>query len=144
MLDAKDAPLSLNPDYSAELYSFAGQHLKKGKWEAAEMDPWCDVFDRLSEEDLIVLADSVGDPHPWRMFLRLCTAMISSVVGSPDYQTSLDLQTLHRKLSGSRRRLRVTAFIYGEMRGDLHRELEGFFVQQTSSDALFKKILKRA
>jgi hypothetical protein len=69
--------------------------------------------------------------------------MISSIVGSADYATSLDLQTLHRKLSGARRRLRVASFIYGEMRGDLNKELEGFFTQQTStSDALFRKILK--
>lgn len=142
MLDAKDAPLSLNPEYSSELYSFAIQHLKRGKWEAGEIDPWCDIFDRLSEDDLMTLAKSVDDPHPWRVFLRLCTAMMSSVVGDPEYQTSIDLQTLHRKLSGSRRRLRITSFIYGEMKGDMHKELGGFFVQQTSTDSLFRKILK--
>ena len=93
ILDAKDAPLSLNPEYSKELYGYASGHLKRAKWSVAEITPWCEIFERLSEDDLTALSAAVGDLHPWRVFLRLCVAMIASVVGNPEYQTSLELQT---------------------------------------------------
>lgn len=143
MLDAKDAPLGMSIAYSAELYQFACSHLKKSSWEVAEMSPWTEIFDRLSEDDLETISKATDDPHPWRTFLKLCTSMMAFVVAKPEYTTSLDLQGLHRTLASSRRKLRVSAFIYGEMMGALAPELEGFAVaNSSSSDALFRKILK--
>jgi excisionase family DNA binding protein len=143
MLDAKDAPLGMSAAYSAELYQFACAHLKKSSWEVSEVSPWTEIFERLSEDDLATISDATKDPHPWRTFLRLCTSMMSFVVGQPGYATSLDLQGLHRSLSSSRRKLRVSAFIYGEMAGALSPEIEGFALSsRTSSDTLFRKILK--
>lgn len=144
ILDAKDAALGLSPSYSKELYSFAIEHTKRGSWETAEISPWIEIFDRLSEDDFTVMAAQTQDVHPWRVFLQLCTMMMGFVVTRPDYATSLDLQGVHKTLSSSRRKLRISAFIYGEIAGTLSSELEGRHVgTSTTSDALFRKILKR-
>ena len=142
MLDAKDLPLNLSPAYAKDLYSFATEHLSKGSWVVEEIRPWVEIFDRINEEDLEVMAQAVEDLHPWRPFLQLCTAMMSFVVGHTDYATSLDLQNLHRMLAESRRKLRVSAFIYGEMLGALTPEIAGKYEAVTLAETLFRKILK--
>lgn len=143
MLDAKDHPLDLNEEYAKDLYEFAEGHLLRGKWDPAEIKPWIEIFDRLSETDFETMSSSAKDPHPWRPFLRLCVAMMGFVVGSKEYQTSLELQSLHRLLASSRRKLRISAFIYGEMNSSINDELHrDNFATSSTSDALFKKILK--
>lgn len=144
MLDAKDAPLNLSPSYSKELYTYAVDHLKKGSWSPEEIQPWTEIFDRLNEDDFEIMSKSAEDLHPWRVFLKLCTAMMGCVVSLSDYSTSLDLQNLHRVLAESRRRLRVSAFIYGEMLGALTPEIAGKYEAVTMSESLFRKILKKA
>lgn len=142
MLDAKDAPLSLNPEYSKELYAFAQEHLKKSAWDLSEIKPWLDIFCRLSEEDLDVMRGSTGDLHPWKVFLRLCTAMMSFVVSDSEYRTSIEHQHVHRMLADARRKLRVSSFIYGEMMGSMHAEITSLSIPTTTTDLLFRKILK--
>jgi len=144
ILDAKDAALGLSPSYSSELYTFAVAHTKRGAWETTEIAPWVEIFDRLSEDDFVVMAGQTSDIHPWRTFLRLCTMMMGFVVTRPEYAASLELQGLHKILASSRRKLRISAFIYGELAGAVAPELEGQHVgTSTTSDALFRKILKR-
>lgn len=142
ILDAKDSPLALSQAYAKDLYEFCQGHLKRGSWDPAEIGPWVEIFDRISEDDLLTLQKASSDPHPWRPFLKLCVAMMSFVVGLPEYSTSLEMQTLHRKLASSRRRLRVSSFIYGEIHGDLTKELLNEFPVSSTNDVLFRKILK--
>jgi hypothetical protein len=144
ILDAKDAALGLSPSYSEELYAFAVAHTKKGSWQIEEISPWVEIFDRLSENDFAVMAGQTSDTHPWRVFLRLCTMMMGFVVSHPEYSSSLEMQGTHKILASSRRRLRISAFIYGELSGTMASELESRHVgTSTTSDALFRKILKR-
>lgn len=143
ILDTKDHPLQLGVGSAEELYEFAKGHLQQGRWEVAEIRPWADIFDRLSEDDFEIMSGKTADPHPWRPFLRLCAAMITFVVNAKEYTTSLELQSLHRILVSSRRRLRISAFIYGEMNQSLGYELQSpNMASSSTADALFRKILK--
>lgn len=142
MLDAKDAPLGINAEYAKGLYDMARENLHAGAWALDAINPWLDIFDRLSEDDLDTMATATMDAHPWRVFLRLCNAMIAHVVGTSDYVTSLEAQSLHRKLAASRRRLRITSFIFGEMQGSVASEITDIVETKTTADELFRKILK--
>jgi len=130
VLDARDAPLSMTKDYGEQLYVLCLEHIRQGQWTPEEIEPWTEIFLRMSEEDLGVIQSVTEDPKPWVPFLRLVTAMSASVAKSESYASSLRLQGLHRQLAESRRRLRASALIYAEVRGytdpslDKYREYE--------------------
>jgi len=116
VLDARAEPLGLDPARAAELHDACAARLAEGGWDEGELRSWCEVFLRLTEEDLALMAPK---ERPWLPFLRLCTAMTASLVSRKEYATSLDLQTLHRELVEARRRLRVAAVCHVEASGRL-------------------------
>ena len=142
ILDAKDDPLTLSEEYSAELYNLAGEQRKSGSWSVDQIKPWIEIFNRLSENDFEVMQKATKDLHPWRVFLKLCTSMMAQVVSDSEYVTSLELQGIHRLLAEARRRLRISAFIYGEMIGFSSPEVSAGY-GDSLSESLFKKILKK-
>jgi len=117
ILDAKDAPLAVTPQYAANLYSLCIRQLGAGSWSKEEMENWSEIFLRLQEEDLIIIMDATRDPKPWLPFLRLSVRMAHWAVSSNSYKTDLALQATHIKLAEGRRRLRTSAVIFAESRG---------------------------
>ena len=145
ILDAKSSPLEISSAYGKELHSLASLHVRKGSWSVAEIKPWVEIFERIDENDFQTIADSVSDPRAWLVFLKLNVSMSSFIVTCAEYETSLELQTLHRLLSESRRRLRVSAFIYAESQNYLQTELDKYGILSSPStglDTIFSKILK--
>lgn len=133
VLDTRNEPLGVTPDYATELLALALDQLRRGRWAPAEMESWSEVFLRLDETDLGVIATAASDGRAWLPFLRLCTAMAAALPEYADYKTSLDLQALHKKLAEGRRRLRTSAVIYCEMRGASEPELSKFAEYQVPS-----------
>lgn len=117
LLDAKDAPLRMSPSYAKELHAACLSQLSRTGWKTQEIAPWSEIFLRVDEDDLSVVAKATDDPKPWVLLLRLCAAMTESVVADKNYQTSLDLQDAHRSLAEGRRRLRASAIIYEGAKG---------------------------
>jgi len=146
MLDTKMQPLGIGEEYSRELYQLAAQHLtERSSWRAEEIAPWIEIFDRLSENDFMVLCKATDNPKAWLVFLRLNVRMSECVVGDREYATSLELQNLHKLLSEARRRLRISAFIYSEMMGNLEEELNRYGLieaPKSTAESLFSKLLK--
>ena len=126
VLDSKDSPLNVTSEYGEKLYVLCLEHLRVGAWTEDEITPWVEVFLRMNEEDLEVIAKATGDRRPWMPFLRLTTAMTAWVVGNKNYITSLELQALHKQLSESRKRLRTAAVIFAETSGSVDTALDKY------------------
>jgi hypothetical protein len=115
MLDAKSNPLKMGLDYAKKLHAACLSQIQKGEWTQTEISSWIQVFLRLSEEDLKTLRDATDDVKPWVPYLRLCLSMTARIVSMEEYETSLDLQDLHREMAEARRRLRVSAMCYSDL-----------------------------
>lgn len=146
ILDMHEAPLQLSPERAHVMYHEATAELRSTAWAPEKLAGWADTFLRMQEEDLLVIARAVGTV-PWTPFLRLCVAMIVHVHGREDYKTSLDLQSLHRRLTEGRRRLRVAALCYSDMyetrTGEEGRELKRAALLDSPS-SVRESMLKRA
>ena len=114
ILDNQGAPLKMNAAYAKDLYETCRGHLKRTNWDLHEIEPWVEIFFRINEDDFFGMSTATGEPRPWVAFLKLCLAMTAHISTKPEYHTSLELQSLHKKLAESRRRLRVSALIYTE------------------------------
>lgn len=146
VLDTREEPLHVTAEYGKELLVLALSQLRQGAWAPAEMESWSEVFLRLDENDLQAVALATEDPRPWLPFLRLCTAMTSVLPSYDEYKTDLGLQSLHKKLAEGRRRLRVSAVIYCEMRGATEPDLARFaeyHVPSSVSDLLSSMLRKK-
>lgn len=145
VLDVKDNPLHVTREYGENLYVLCLEQVRAGAWTEAEIAPWVEIFLRLSEEDLQVIAEVTGDRKPWVPFLRLVTAMSAWVVGNKGYAASLELQSLHKQLAESRRRLRTSAVIFAETFGSLDPTLDKYreYSIPSSIGDLIEGILRR-
>jgi hypothetical protein len=145
VLDVKDNPLRVTSEYGEKLYVLCLEQVRVGAWSESEIAPWVEVFLRLSEEDLEVIAQATGDRKPWAPFLRLVASMTAWVVGNKDYTTSLSLQAVHKELAEGRRRLRTAAVIYSESAGVLDPGLDKYREYSISSSIgdLLEGILRR-
>ena len=115
ILDTKSDPLRMTEEYAGNLFEVCVAQLRLHSWDLADIQPWTEVFFRLDEEDLQTLSLATSEKRPWKPFLQLCVAMTVFVSAQSDYETSLELQAMHRQLAEGRRRLRVASLIYSEM-----------------------------
>lgn len=115
VLDARVEPLKITPAYAKDLIAACKTKLMQAGWTQAEIQPWTEIFLRVDEDDLDILAADCE--KPWALFLRLCAAMTAYVVADAAYETSLELQSLHRTLVEGRRRLRIAALLHVERLG---------------------------
>lgn len=146
ILDAKDDPLRMTPEYARELFEVCLAQKKVGAWSLTEITPWLEVFLRIDESDFEVMAGAVAISKPWKPFLQLCTSMTAFVVNRPEYETSLELQGLHRQLVEGRRRLRVAALIYSEMFSGLDADIQTYVLGDSPKslrDSLTMALLKK-
>ncbi len=139
ILDAKVDPLKITPTYAKELIAACTAQLLQPSWSQAEVQPWTEIFLRLDEDDLDVLAQECE--KPWALLLRLCVSMTAGIVADAEYETSLELQGLHKTLVEGRRRLRVAALLHLERRGSVDRSLQSDFSEFASvADSLLGRI----
>lgn len=145
VLDVKDNPLGVTREYAEKLYSLCLEQLRVGAWRVEDIQPWVEVFLRLNEDDLSVISEVTSDTKPWIPFLRLITAMSAWAVGSRDYAASLELQSLHKQLAESRRRLRAAAIIFAELKGTTDPSLDKYKEYQIPSSIgdMLEGILRR-
>lgn len=74
ILNLRHMELTLTSAEYKNLYEGANQLASEG-WPPHIEEQWSDVFLRIRVEDLEKIEPLVGDPHPWRAFLRLATSM---------------------------------------------------------------------
>ena len=115
ILDAKDTPIGVSPEYGKTLLQYCLDQLKRGAWTEDEVKPWLEVFLRIDETDFMTIAVSSKEPKPWKPFLLLNMEMARHVSTHEDYQTSLTLQSSHKLLCEGRRRLRMSALIFQDL-----------------------------
>lgn len=146
VLDAKDDPLRMPPSYASELFKLCVAHTKATNWEVTELRPWVEVFLRLDEEDLRTIADSAEVQKPWKPFLSLCISMTAFVATRKEYETSIELQALHRQLAEGRRRLRVAALIYSEAYSGMDPDIQRYALADSPASSVdsIARILKGA
>ena len=108
--DAKRGSL-LTEQGLLELLPKARAGLKKEHWEVEELLRWYQVYDRLTDEDLLVLRDLLkkrGIDHnlAWLLPYQLCVKQIAYLRQHPRFGSMLDLQRTHALLLRARRCMR--------------------------------------
>jgi excisionase family DNA binding protein len=74
LLNLRNEPLTMTlPEY--ELFYRAAEQFSIEGWSPHIEETWAENFSRLRVEDFEQMEKAVGDPHPWRPFLRLVTTM---------------------------------------------------------------------
>lgn len=123
ILDLRDATLGMTDEYAAGLYAAMIEQAARpaGSYSTTELESWADIFARMDENDLEIFCRK--EWQAWKFLLQLSARFIADVVSRPSYKTDLALQKVHRLLSDGRRRLRVSCFIYLEMRQMIPPEL---------------------
>lgn len=132
VLDLRNARLGMDVEYAKALVGHLRDQLGRpaGSYTLREMESWADIFARADEQDLKIFEEA-GFESAWIELLRLSSRMISEVVALEDYSNSLAAQEVHKLLADARRRLRISCFIYRELKGALPPELrEGATVKE--------------
>jgi len=145
ILDAKSNPLRMSAGYSRELHTACLGQLAREEWDVSEIDAWSEIFLRIDEDDFLRLRESTQDQKPWIPYLRLCVSMTVSITSKSSYASSLELQSLHKKMSEGRRRMRVAAVIYAETHTGVDVDLQRYAMADAPisvSDTL-EKVLRR-
>jgi excisionase family DNA binding protein len=132
ILDLRNAKLGMTPDYANAVMGLLRDQAARpqGSYTLRDLESWADIFGRADEEDLAVF-ERAGHPTAWVELLRLSSRMISEVVARADYKNSLAAQEVHKLLADARRRLRISCFVYRELKGALPPEFrEGATVKE--------------
>lgn len=124
LLDAKDAPLCITPEYAQELHAASLLQLNRAGWSVEELEPWTEIFLRIDEDDLETIASATKDHKPWVLLLKVCQTMTTDVVNNNTYASSLGLQDVHRALAEGRRRMRAASLVF-EARRSHSPEIDG-------------------
>lgn len=123
MLDLREERLGVTPAYATALVGHLDGQLGRptGSYSLRELETWADIFARVDETDLEVF-ERAGHPQAWVGLLRLSSRMVAEVATREDYKNSLSAQEIHKLLADARRRLRISCFVYRELRGALPPE----------------------
>ncbi len=124
VLDMQNETLGMTAEYAKGLLDAAHKQLERAAADTAlaDFENWSMIFGRMDETDLETFCRA-NNSDSWKILLRLSSRMVSDVVARDDYKTSLEAQQTHRILADSRRRFRISCFIYLEARGVLPPEL---------------------
>ena len=116
ILDTTQIRLGIKEEEAVELFNAANTTLE-GEFTIEHAEAWLPVLLSIDEFDLEVVQKATKADKPWYPFLSLCISLIVFVTGRREYNTSLDLQLLHKELAESRRRIRLSALLYLEQKG---------------------------
>ena len=129
ILNLRHMELTLTAVEYKNLYDGANQLASEG-WPPHIEEQWSDVFLRLRVEDFEKIEPLVGDPHPWRSFLRLATSM----------QVRPWNKSLREIFAEGKKRLEQVAGMWCVLRGESSKSFDMLSKQHS---APFKPTLRR-
>jgi len=108
----------MTPDGLAQLYHVMEADLESDEWPVDRLLSYCEIFIRLTEEDIDVL-DQVRDaPHSWEVFYRLLIKVSQYVGRQKELPTSLELQRVKELITIGRSNLRSICMFFTHVYGD--------------------------
>lgn len=96
-------------------------------------EPWSDFFVRLTEEDLSKMAKEKEDPHPWRVFYKLCNILMEVAKLNKDKEAE-------ELLIVGRANLKTLVSIWTEMVGESPGRMQQLYDRDS---ALSKRVINR-
>ncbi len=139
ILDVRDSPLRPSKNDALQLMAAASKALAANYWTDEEIDNWSTIFDRLDEVSFEMLSEHIETTHPYEIFFKLCLAQMRDVSKRTEFQTTLSLQLLHKKLDEGRKKLRATILMWMRItNGNIPEQV----LQKMESDkgSLFQKL----
>ncbi len=108
--DAKRSSL-LTEQELLELLPNAQAGLKKEHWSVEDLLKWCQIYTRLTDEDLYVLHGELvkrgrRGSHAWLIPYKLCVTQVAYIRKHPRFGSMLDLQRAHALLLKARNIMR--------------------------------------
>ena len=131
MLNLRRRPLDLNiaelnSAYESANYFISTPCPKEG------VGAWADFFVRMNDEDLERISKERGDPHPWRVFYKLCNILLEGARIDNDRDSE-------ELLMSGRANLKTLVSIWTETKGESPRKIEKLYNRDVS---LSKKVIK--
>lgn len=115
-LDIRSDPLRPNPDTAKGFYVACRAALASDQpHEFKEILMWSELMPRMDEVTFETMAEASGDKNPWYPFYRLSVKLLGQVSKEETFNTNLELQTLHKILDESRKKLRETGILWVEL-----------------------------
>lgn len=102
----------LNLDELAQLHQVISNDLDSSEWPADRMFSYCEIFIRITEEDIDRLNTILGHPHSWEPFYLLLLRISQYLRNLPDLKTSLQLQRIRELLEIGRANMRAVATFF--------------------------------
>ena len=90
---------------------------------------YCEIFIRITEEDVDRMNGALQITDAWRPFYELLVKLAQIVAGDPDYDTDIELQHIYELLSFGRSNLRSVA---------------AFFISKSNDTKPIKELLARS
>ena len=142
MLDSRSGNLSLDIPSATEVYNQLRSSIASfSSLTQTAIDSWIEVFYQLDETGLSTVSRASSNPDCWKLFLDLCNLLISRTVDTPQYSSSIVLQTRHKALCEARRRLRISSVIYIELEGKVSQQVTSR-APSLSPNSLLKELQK--
>jgi hypothetical protein len=124
---------NMEADTLAQLYHAIDADLDSEGWPTDRLLSYCEIFIRLTEEDIGTLNQTLGLQHSWGMFYRLLIK-ISQFTGShPQLSINLELQHVRELLVLGRSNLRSIALFFTHTSGD-HGPSKELLAELASND----------
>lgn len=142
ILDTKEIPLGITDDSAKELYNTALQ-CTSSNFSLELVEAWLPVFMSLSEYDLEKIQEVEKVSNPWQPFVDTCINLIVGLTSTKEYETSLELQLLHKSLSEARRRLRLSALLFIERKGPVMQVDNLYISSPDTTVETLKKFFKK-
>lgn len=139
VLDIRDNPVRPSKEDATALLREASKAIAANYWTEAELDMWATVFNGFDEVSLNLLQEHLALPRPYETFFKLCVAQMQNISIRPEFQTTLSLQLLHKKLDEGRKKMRETLLMWTSVTGGVVPEMV-LETLESEKGALFKKL----
>lgn len=116
-----------------QLHVMIAHDLDDEEWPTERLLSYCEIFIRLSEEDVDRMNQVLEMKHSWEVFYRLLIKVAKFVATHPDLDTDIELQRVRELLTVGRSNLRSIAIFFVHVSGD-HKPSRELLTELASND----------
>lgn len=123
----------MTTDSLVQMHRVVETDLDSDEWPVDRLFSYCEIFIRLTEEDIDVLNTVLEVPHSWEPFYRLLIKVSQYVGCQKELNTSLELQRIRELITIGRSNLRSICMFFTHIHGD-HSPSKELLAELASND----------
>lgn len=110
--------------YLMQLHRAISTEIELESWPIRRLYSYCEIFIRLSEEDVDRLNKALEEGHSWEPFYKLLIKIAHYIGTHPELDTNLELQHIRELLALGRTNLRAIALFFTRISGNSKASLD--------------------